>query len=119
MSQPTRPPIFVLLFFSVFGFVGLTVLVFLWASGDGFGSPPLFFKIVGSFIAICFMLMGFGLPLSALRKGNRAGTGSTPVPDPGSYTCPSCGGNVKDAEVSPSGDVKCPYCNGWWNIHRG
>lgn len=110
-----------LIFFSIFGFIGIAVLVFLWGSKGGFHSPPLVFKVFGSFIALAFMAMGFGVPLSAIRKSKSSGsvTGPEPTGEPGGYGCPNCGGNVKDAEVSPSGDLKCPYCNGWWNIHRG
>lgn len=117
MPPAQRPPIFILLFFSIFGFIGLVFLIFLWKPGDGFGAPPLIFKLVGSFIALGFMAMGFGLPLAALT---RRGGVKPPSPDGDAgdaYQCPSCGGNVKDADVSPSGDVRCPYCRGWWNIH--
>ncbi|WP_193212050.1 hypothetical protein [Luteolibacter marinus] len=122
MLPGARPPIFVLLFFSIFGFIGITVLVFLWGGGDGFGDPPLFFKVFGSFIALGFMVMGFGLPLTLLRRSRDEPSGMAAGPRPRGagkgYACPSCGGNTGDAEVSPAGDVKCPYCNGWWNIHR-
>ena len=119
---PTRPPLFFLLFFAIFGCIGVTVLVFLWGHHDGFGAPPLIFKFVGSFIALGFIAMGFGLPLSILRKGgtNLAPTAPGQERDDRStpdYDCPNCGANVQDAEVSPSGDVKCPYCKGWWNVH--
>ncbi|MEM1085224.1 MAG: hypothetical protein AAGI48_14020 [Verrucomicrobiota bacterium] len=121
MNPTPKPLLFMLFFFSIFGFIGIAVLVFLWGSGDGFGSPPLVFKVFGSFIALGFMAMGFGVPLTAIRKAKEleAKGGSSAPLKPGSYRCPSCGSNVRDAEVSPSGDVKCPYCNGWWNIHRG
>jgi hypothetical protein len=119
--NPKRPPLFALLFMSMFGFIGITVLVFLWTA-QGFGAPPLVFKVFGSFIAICFILVGFGGPLNALRKGkstkhtlfrtDRSGKGEA-----GGYDCPNCGANVGDAEVSPSGDIKCSYCSNWWNIH--
>jgi hypothetical protein len=94
--------------------------VFLWGSGSGFDSPPLFAKVFGSFIALGFMAMGFGVPLSAIKKSKELSKddGAPLKGEPGSYGCPNCGGNVKDAEVSPSGDLKCPYCNSWWNIHR-
>ncbi len=121
-----RPPIFILLFFSIFGFIGITVLISLWTT-SGFGAPPTFFKIFGSFIALAFMLMGFGMPISVLMKA-KAGTldqrtpsvaQSPATPKPGTYDCPNCGANVGGVEVSPSGDLKCSYCNEWWNIHRG
>ena len=37
-----------------FAGIGLTVLAFLWFGDDGFGGPPLVFKVFGSFIAIVF-----------------------------------------------------------------
>lgn len=118
-----RPPIFALLFMSIFGFIGVAVIIFLWTA-DGFGAPPLIVKLVGSFIALGFIAMGFGLPLHALTSKHKSPPGSQARPggpgtDGGSYVCPSYGANVGDAEVSPSGDIRCTYCNSWWNIHRG
>ncbi|MEK7950975.1 hypothetical protein [Luteolibacter soli] len=121
-----RPPLFMLLFFSIFGFIGIAVIAFLWGSNDVLGDAPLFFKVFGSFIGLCFMAMGFGVPLSALRKGKemedlvaRGLQVQAPPPSvPETLACPTCGANVGQAEVSPSGDVKCTYCHGWWNIHR-
>ena len=103
--------------------IGVAVLVFLWGSSDGFGSPPLFFKVFGSLIALAFMAMGFGVPFHFLRRGKemeRLGAhGLHPqAAPPASLQCPNCGANVGKAEVSPGGDVKCIYCHGWWNIHR-
>jgi hypothetical protein len=121
MRPAVKPPLFMLVFFSIFGFIGVTLLVFLWSSGDGFGSPPLVFKVFGGFIAFGFMAMGFGVPLASIKKGRDLRENPEPDKDPiaGAYHCPNCAANVRDANVSPSGDVKCPYCKGWWNIHRG
>jgi hypothetical protein len=120
-----RPPLFILLFFSIFGFIGIAIIAFLWGSGNGSGGLPLFFKVFGSFIGLGFMAMGFGVPLSAVRRGKEMdeliARGLQPEPPPAvpeTLKCPSCGANVGTAEVSPSGDVKCTYCHGWWNIHR-
>lgn len=119
-----RPPTFILLFTSIFGFIGIAIIVFLWSGEDGFGGAPLFFKVFGSLIALGFVAMGFGLPLSILRRGREVekptATGLQPPPPapPTNLACPNCGANVGQAEVSPSGDVKCTYCHGWWNIHR-
>jgi predicted RNA-binding Zn-ribbon protein involved in translation (DUF1610 family) len=34
------------------------------------------------------------------------------------YDCPNCGEALgKEADVLPSGDVKCGYCERWFNIH--
>ena len=129
-SPLRRLPIFMMLFVSLFGFMGVAVLIFLWApSSDGFGAPPLFFRVFGSFIALAFMAMGFGLPISALMarsgtagdspdSGDLSTSGTPPSARPG-YSCPHCGAALgKDADVSPKGDAKCVYCNKWWNIHE-
>lgn len=117
-----RPPLFILVFTSMFGFIGLTVIIFLWTA-DGFGAPPTIFKLFGTFIGLAFMVVGFGGPITALRKGNsiampKVDATVTSQKKAGGYDCPSCGANVGDADVSPSGDIKCQYCNEWWNIHR-
>src|SRR5262245_44561906 len=120
--QLPRPPIFMLIFISMFGFIGLAVLIFLWAQPfNQFDSPPLFFRIFGSFIAIAFMAVGFGLPIGAL-KARRLINDSAPqdgeeAPPAKGYKCPNCGAGLGNQEVSPSGDVKCTYCHKWWNIH--
>jgi hypothetical protein len=110
-----------LVFMSMFGFIGLAVLVFVWSETDR-DFPPLIFKLVASFIAIAFMAMGFGVPISALKQrtlgANARGT-EPPTPPPAQgYQCPHCGAGLGQQEVSPSGDVKCSYCQKWWNIHR-
>ncbi len=122
-QPPGRPPLFMLLFMSIFGFIGITVFIFLWTA-RGFGAPPLIFRLFGSFIAIAFMIMGFGMPLSILLKGGKSSTPDVfqhpgrAASKPGTYDCPSCGANVGNADVSPSGDIKCSYCHEWWNVHR-
>jgi hypothetical protein len=127
-----RPPLFLLIFVSVFGFIGLAVLIFLWsAPRDGFGAPPLLFRVVGSGIAIAFMALGFGLPWTALRRRAPGpeteseqvhpgtGTPGDPLTASKGYRCHHCGAALdRTAEVSPSGDVKCSYCMKWWNIHH-
>lgn len=106
---------------SIFGFIGIIVLVSLWGGSSDFGRPPLVFRLFGSMIAMAFILMGFGMPLSLLRKSRgKAGLldGTISKPPPSQMDCPNCGANLGKAEVSPSGDVKCSYCNGWFNIHQ-
>ena len=127
----------------VFGFVffgiGMTVLISLWAASfDGFGSPPLVFRIFGSFIAIAFVAMGgticFGSitgrgmgnrSMDELEKDVQPGWENVADDDPssgaasgGNYACPKCGAPLDDgSDVSPHGDAKCGYCNAWFNIH--
>ena len=121
MNPLGRPPTFMLLFMSIFGFIGIAVMMFLWGADDGFGSPPLFFRVFGSLIAMGFIVMGFGMPLSLLRKRKGAvGVLDEMMRRPplAQLACPNCGANVGNTEVSPSGDAKCSYCKGWFNIHR-
>jgi len=118
---PAGPPRFLgAVFGFVFGGIGLTVLGFLWGT-RGFGEPPLFFKLFGSFIALAFVAMGGTLFFGAI-KGRPAPTGTAvtqPPAEPGTgYACPACGARLgEDADVSPQGDVKCGYCRKWFNIH--
>ena len=111
----------------MFGFafagIGLTVLGFLWGT-HGFGEPPLFFKLFGSFIAIVFVAVG-GTRFFAAIKGapslteNTNSAPSDAVLDEGTgYKCPACGARLGEGtDVSPKGDVKCGYCKQWFNIH--
>ncbi len=119
--------------------IGVTVLGFLWLTPfNQFGSPPLFFRIFGSFIALGFVLVGVtffkaGGMVNRNRLRDLAETmrdlqqsqssdGSDSPPNGNAaktgYDCPNCGASLGDgAEVSPSGDVKCDYCKRWFNIH--
>lgn len=128
---PSTPARFLgAIFGIVFAGIGLTVIFFLWTA-NGFGEPPLFFRIFGSFIALAFVGFGGTLLVSVL-KGQSAeapapatttSPPSIPSASPGtapaaSYTCPACGARLgENADVSPKGDVKCGYCRKWFNIH--
>tara|TARA_R110002072_G_scaffold233795_1_gene391382 strand:- start:62785 stop:63210 length:426 start_codon:yes stop_codon:yes gene_type:complete len=123
--------------------IGMTVLIFLWSAPFGaFGSPPLFFRVFGSFIALAFVLTGVAIFVGAGRIGDprrmaqslqelrkeldatqrpvnssSAQSDTATKPKVG-YDCPKCGAALgKDADVSPGGDVKCGYCERWFNIH--
>lgn len=121
------------IFGACFGGIGLTVIAFLWGSSwNDFHSPPLVFRVFGTFVAIPFVVVGataiFGkVPnvaerAAALRDQLReAGLdeNETPgaAPRPGKLKCPNCGSSPAQAEVSPHGDVKCDHCSRWYNVH--
>ena len=111
--------------------IGLTVLGFLWLSPFGaWDSPPLFFRIFGSFIAICFVAMGGTVAMSAILGGGlmrpsipaveRVQPHGIAAAGPlGGYHCPQCAAPLSDkADVSPLGDVKSTFCGAWFNIHQ-
>jgi hypothetical protein len=111
--------------------MGLTIIGFLWgAPFDEFGSPPVVFRIFGSFIALVFVAVGGMVALSALTGRNLLGSSAAPALDavnprggqgtaPDGYQCPHCGAPLSSqADVSPLGDVKCAFCDRWFNIHR-
>jgi len=111
---------------AVFGFVffaiGLLVIGSLWTA-HGFGEPPLFFKLFGSLIALCFVCVGGTVCVTSL-KGQPMSSGRVTAAEqaPGTsgtgYVCPACGARLgQEADVSPRGDVKCGYCRKWFNIH--
>lgn len=121
------------IFGACFGGIGLSVIVFLWGSSwNDFHSPPLFFRVFGTFVAIPFVVVGatalFGKPPNLadrlktmkeeLREAGLVENGPTAAaPNPGKLKCPNCGSSPADAEVSPHGDVKCDHCSRWYNVH--
>lgn len=120
--------------------IGLTLLAFLWLQPfDGFGSPPMIFRLMGSFVALFFILQGSALVSGALGKPGdlkgfakqlrelqqESGAGEQGPENPPTvqarvgYQCTSCAAPLaSDAEVSPHGDVKCAHCGKWFNIHK-
>jgi hypothetical protein len=118
----------------IFAGIGITVLVFLWGQpSGGFGAPPLFFRVFGSLIALAFVVVGGGSGLmiltgrrpptrfgrSLLNRARRAARRREKPPSQSAYACPRCGAPLADgADVSPHGDVKCTYCNCWFNVHN-
>ncbi len=119
--------------------IGVTVLWFMWSQPfDDFHSPPLFFRIFASFIAICFIAMGGGTAYAALNGTSqmnnlqatvqeRLDQRRVKVSDPDrppvtrdAYVCPQCSAPLGDqADVSPHGDAKCTHCKSWFNVHAG
>lgn len=139
-EPPPVPPagrfigaVFGLVFFGI----GVTVLVFLWGQPfGGFGAPPLVFRLFGSFIALAFLAVGGTVCVAAIRgkrglqrhtdiRGTYLSSSNDTVTPPPShpaskpgYHCPRCSAPLADgADVSPHGDVKCTYCNAWFNVH--
>ncbi len=108
----------------VFVGIGVSVLGFLWSQPfGGFGSPPLFFRIFGSFIAIPFVAIGGFIAYSSItgigmRKW-KSNSSSSVNEKQGVYSCPNCNAPLSGSlDVSPHGDVKCGHCHGWFNIHH-
>ena len=124
---------------AIFGAIGLVMIVALW-SAEGFGAPPLLFKVFGSLIASVFVLVGVAGVLglqpkaaaatpstlssalgaassTAARPAAATPTAGTPR-SPSQLACTNCGAALGEgADVSPSGDVKCTYCQRWFNVH--
>ncbi len=124
---------------AIFGAIGLVIIVALWTA-EGFGAPPLLFKVVGSLIASVFVLVGVAGALglqpkapaadpstlssalgaassTAARPAAATPTAGTPR-SPSQLACTNCGAALGEgADVSPSGDVKCTYCQRWFNVH--
>lgn len=120
----------------VFLGIGLTVIGFLWSAPFGaFHSPPLVFRVFGSFIALAFVAVGGGTAYAAIfgkpqqrfmqqvmamrREQMKTGRdAASKPPTQGGYSCDSCGAPLdSSADVSPHGDVKCAHCDRWFNVH--
>ena len=134
--------VFITIFIGIFGVIGVITLVFLWTA-TGFGAPPLFFKLFGSCIAVAFIAFSaFGIynawtakarlsrfvrhthrfgPSTPVDRASEVGDAPARSRDPSSpdWGCPNCGaGLASDTEISPSGDVKCPFCDQWFSTRR-
>ncbi|MFK7778896.1 MAG: hypothetical protein QM501_12385 [Gimesia sp.] len=108
----------------VFVGIGLLVLGFLWSQPfNGIHSPPLFFRLFGSLVAIPFVAIGgfsaYASIVGISRPKSNWITSTAISTKQGSYTCPKCNAPLSDnIDVSPLGDVKCGYCDSWFNIHH-
>ena len=105
-------------------FIGgpIAMLVMLW-DNDSLGAPPLPMQIFGSLICVAVASAGFCMAYSVITGKNLARdkvTKSGNIPDSiqSNYSCRNCGAGIGvDSEISPSGDVKCEYCNSWFNVN--
>ena len=121
-TPPTPVRVLFIVFGCIFGGIGIAVLVYMWTA-SGWGAPPMFFRVVASFIAVAFVAFGATMVYSFVRARRMAPTSpletGAPQTTSAGYTCRHCGATLgKDAEVSPLGDVKCPFCGRWFNIHE-
>ena len=116
---------FGIIFALPFIFGPVAMMSMLWAD-DGWGAPPLAMKLAGT--AICAavgcagLLMAFKaltgeapqIKQTALDSQRELSTRQSNELD---YACDNCGASISaDADISPSGDVKCTYCNSWFNV---
>jgi hypothetical protein len=113
----------------VFGGVGLCVLALIW--GNEFDFVPVPAKLFGSLVAVAFLAFGGTMAFTALRGGTMGEVNlpdmrgvaddtapKPPATSPAGYVCPNCGAGLgAKADVSPMGDVKCPFCGLWFNVH--
>lgn len=114
----------------IFGLIGVVVIVHTWTE-RGFGEPPLFFKLFFTLVASVFVLVGIG---GVVGKGLRADPGGAGRDGPRSpdrsagpgaragldLKCDHCGATLgAEADISPSGDVRCGYCQRWFNVRAG
>ncbi len=115
------------IFPAIFACIGIMFIRFLWSDND-FGGPPVEFKVIGTLISSVFVLMGISGVITggvaSKQSPNQNGparsrsTGEAQDGERG-YACTNCGASLSaKAEVSPSGDVKCSYCERWFNIHN-
>jgi hypothetical protein len=140
VQSQTKTGLFVgLVFGLVFLGIGMTVIVWMWTA-EGFGAPPLVFRVFATFIAIAFVAMGGATAYSAARAlaggqvgfdprdlaarqqdehlDDNAGPDGDRTAQVG-YACPGCGAPLaRGADVSPHGDVKCTHCGRWYNVHQ-
>lgn len=142
MDNTPKVPLIGRIVGAVFGIaffcIGASVLGVAWS--DELGSHPLVFRLVPSFISLVFMTVGGTIAFGAItgkqinssnamishlkrRKQmldelqGEEGLGSNTSNVSSQLECPRCGAPLHaNADISPSGDVKCTHCDSWFNV---
>lgn len=134
--------IFGLLFISV----GILMLIFLWAM-FGFTGPGLLISLIPGLVSLIFIGSGLTTLVGAftgeiihgpMTRNRKLLEISEPFQqlqqffsdhvhqqerqeNPSSRmnsVCPRCSAPIGEAEISPSGDVKCLHCKNWYNVRH-
>ena len=50
--------------------------------------------------------------------GRGGGSGAPPAARTANLKCTSCGASAAGTDISPKGEVKCPYCGTWFDAYR-
>ena len=104
-----------------FAFTSLAILCVLWAL-----PIDLLFKIVFSIVDVPFVAIGGTLFVLAVKIRPSIPTKTVETVHDSQLSseilrlhCPQCGAPFEeDAETSSSGDVKCEFCDSWYNVYQ-
>lgn len=79
-----------------------------------------FLLFIVMFITVLFFNISiFRRVFKGFRKSDNFGNFNVKANSSKNYDCKSCGATLdRNVDVSPSGDVKCKYCNKWFNVHN-
>ena len=105
------------------------MLYSLWfRASDGFGGLPLFLRLMGSLIAVAFIVVGATViwlvtlimrePESLARPAKLAGEAAKGhLPYSLAHDCPRGGApSPGSTDVMENGDIKCHHCGSWFNV---
>src|SRR4051794_1923454 len=131
LPEPPGPFRFVgAVFGFVFGGIGVCFLFLMWGGDSDF--VPVAARIFGSLIAMAFVAFGGVMIFTSIKGSSMASIELPDIADAprdgaapptvassvAGYVCPRCGAALgAKADVSPMGDVKCPFCGQWFNVH--
>jgi DNA-directed RNA polymerase subunit RPC12/RpoP len=127
---------------SMIGLAAVTVFFYVKTLRASGASVDMTFRTVPIAVALVVFLLGVAFVRSALSLSRLDGwekalepvnwPDSDSISEPAgsdrvekekairdAYQCTACGARIQDASaVSPGGDVRCAYCNVWFNVHR-